>query len=112
MGDAHDEYENPLATRYAGEAMRTLFSARAPHRDVAPAVDLARGGRAATLGLAITEEQIAALECAGLETIDFEAAARYEKRFRHDVMAHVHAYGDVAPAARADHPPRRDVAAT
>src|SRR6188508_3198606 len=51
-------------------------------------------------GLAITDAQIAALK-SGLETIDFEAAARYEKRFRHDVMAHVHAYGDVAPAARA-----------
>ena len=51
------------------------------------------------LGLAITEEQIAALRRA-VDAIDFDAAARYERRFRHDVMAHVHAYGDAAPAAR------------
>jgi adenylosuccinate lyase len=37
---------------------------------------------------------------ANLDTIDFTAVASYEKRFRHDVMAHVHAFGDVAPAAR------------
>ena len=35
-----------------------------------------------------------------LDDIDFDAVARYEKRFRHDVMAHVHAFGDVAPAAK------------
>jgi adenylosuccinate lyase len=51
------------------------------------------------LGLPVTDAQLAAMR-AGLETIDFEAAARYEKRFRHDVMAHVHAFGDAAPAAR------------
>ncbi len=37
---------------------------------------------------------------AHLDDIDFAAVAEYEKRFRHDVMAHVHAFGDVAPAAR------------
>ena len=35
-----------------------------------------------------------------LNDIDFDAVAAYERRFRHDVMAHVHAFGDVAPAAR------------
>ena len=98
MSDAHDEYENALATRYAGEPMRRLFSAR--HRILTWRrlwISLAESERA--LGLAVTEEQIAAMR-AGLERIDFEAAARYEKRFRHDVMAHVHAFGDAAPAAR------------
>ena len=50
-------------------------------------------------GLKITEEQIAALR-AQVETIDFAAANAYERRFRHDVMAHIHALGDAAPVAR------------
>ena len=44
---------------------------------------------------------------AHLDDADLAAAAEYERRFRHDVMAHVHAFGDQAPAARAVHPPRR-----
>ena len=51
------------------------------------------------LGLAITDEQIAALR-SQVDTIDFAAADAYEKRFRHDVMAHIHALGDAAPIAR------------
>ena len=98
MSDLHDEYENPLATRYAGEAMRRLFS---PRRRILTWrrlwIWLAEAER--ELGLAITEGQLAELR-AGLERVDFDAAARYEKRFRHDVMAHVHAFGDEAPAAR------------
>jgi adenylosuccinate lyase len=38
---------------------------------------------------------------ANLDNIDFDIVSKYEKRFRHDVMAHVHAFGDVAPAAKA-----------
>ena len=98
MTSEHDEYENALATRYAGADMRRLFSAR--HRILTWRrlwIWLAEAEHA--LGLAVTPAQIAELR-AGLETIDFDAAARYEKRFRHDVMAHVHAYGDVAPSAR------------
>ncbi len=98
MMSEHDEYENALATRYAGADMRRLFSPR--HRILTWRrlwIWLAQAEHA--LGLAVTPAQIAELE-AGLETIDFDAAARYEKRFRHDVMAHIHAYGDVAPSAR------------
>ncbi|PTT20042.1 adenylosuccinate lyase, partial [Chryseobacterium sp. HMWF028] len=51
------------------------------------------------LGLDITDEQIAELK-ANAENIDYVKAAEYEKKFRHDVMAHVHAYGDVAPSAK------------
>ncbi len=51
------------------------------------------------LGLPITGEQLDELR-AHLDDIDFEAAARYESRLRHDVMAHIHALGDVAPKAR------------
>jgi len=97
-GDEHDEYENPLSTRYAGPAMRALFS---PRRRILTWrrlwIHLAEAEQA--LGLPITDAQLADLR-AGLEHVDFEAAARYEARFRHDVMAHVHCFGDAAPSAR------------
>jgi adenylosuccinate lyase len=51
------------------------------------------------LGLPITDEQIEQMK-SRRDQIDWEAAAGYERRFRHDVMAHVHAFGDVAPLAR------------
>lgn len=51
------------------------------------------------LGLNISDEQINQLK-ANVDNIDFEAAAGYERDLRHDVMAHVHAYGDVCPEAR------------
>ena len=51
------------------------------------------------LGLDITDGQIAELK-ANAENIDYDKAAEYEKKFRHDVMAHVHTYGDVAPSAK------------
>jgi adenylosuccinate lyase len=51
------------------------------------------------LGVDIPQAAIDGMQ-ANVDTIDFAAVARYEKQFRHDVMAHVHAFGDVAPAAR------------
>ncbi len=51
------------------------------------------------LGLDISDEQIAELE-AHSGDIDYDAAGEYERKFRHDVMAHIHAYGDAAPGAR------------
>ena len=51
------------------------------------------------LGVKIPEEAIRQMS-ANLDKIDFDAVAKYEKRFRHDVMAHVHAFGDVAPKAK------------
>ncbi|NCG34369.1 MAG: adenylosuccinate lyase, partial [Proteobacteria bacterium] len=53
----------------------------------------------AELGLDISESALAQMR-ATLDTIDLDRAAEYEKRFRHDVMAHVHLYGDDAPDAR------------
>jgi len=58
---------------------------------------LAEGER--ELGVAIPDEAVRQMR-ANLDKIDFDAVATYEKRFRHDVMAHVHAFGDVAPAAK------------
>src|ERR1700754_2985179 len=54
----------------------------------------------AELGLPITEAQINELR-AHVDTIDFAVAESYERKLRHDVMAHVHAYGDQCPKARA-----------
>jgi adenylosuccinate lyase len=51
------------------------------------------------LGVPIPSEAIAQMR-EHVDDIDFDVVAAYERRFRHDVMAHVHAFGDVAPAAR------------
>ena len=51
------------------------------------------------LGLQITDEQIAEMR-AHVDDIDFSAAETYEKQFRHDVMAHIHTFGDAAPSAK------------
>ena len=94
----YDKYETPLVTRYASREMSELFSARMrilTWRRLWLA--LAEAQRRA--GLKISARQISQLR-ATLEDIDFAAAARYEKRTRHDVMAHLHAWGDKAPAAR------------
>lgn len=50
------------------------------------------------LGLDISDEQLQEIR-ENIDTIDFEVAAKYEKKFRHDVMAHVHTLGEVAPKA-------------
>jgi adenylosuccinate lyase len=52
------------------------------------------------LGVPIPDEAIAQMR-AHLDDIDFDQVAAYERRFRHDVIAHVHAFGDVAPSAKA-----------
>ncbi len=96
--DPHAEYRSPLASRYAGREMRRLFSER--HRVETWRrlwVWLAEAQR--ELGLPVGAEQVEALRRA-IGQIDFERAAEYEARFRHDVMAHVHTFGDAAPAAR------------
>ena len=54
------------------------------------------------LGLPITDAQIRRLRD-HVEDIDFQVAEAYERRLRHDVMAHVHAYGDVCPFGTAHH---------
>jgi len=96
--DAHDRYETPLVVRNASEPMIRLFSPR--HRIITwRRLWLALAEAQQQLGLEITDAQIAALK-KHLEDIDFEKAAEYERRFRHDVMAHIHAYAEVAPEAR------------
>jgi len=91
-------YDNPLVGRYASQEMSELFG---PRRRIETWrrlwVILAESE--AALGLPITEQQIAEMK-AQIANIDWEKAAEYERRFRHDVMAHVHAFGDVCPSAR------------
>jgi len=94
----YDYYENPLVGRYAGRRMARLWSPQVKFSTWRRLwVVLAEAQRA--LGLAISEEQVSALR-AQVDAIDFEAANAYERRFRHDVMAHIHALGDAAPVAR------------
>src|SRR3990172_9180115 len=92
------QYENPLIARYASPEMSEIFS---PQRKFSTwrRLWVALVESEADLGLPITRKQIDHL-AAHLDDIDFEAAARYERELRHDVMAHVHAYGDVCPDAR------------
>ena len=93
-----NQYENPLISRYASVAMSGLWS---PQRKFSTwrRLWVALAEAEAELGLPITPQQIAQLK-EHVDDIDFEAAARHERRLRHDVMAHVHAYGDVCPDAR------------
>jgi adenylosuccinate lyase len=94
----HLTYDNPLVSRYASRAMAELWSEQRKFSTWRRLwVALAEAQR--RLGLPIGEAQIAELR-ACIETIDFEAARAHERRLRHDVMAHVHALGDVAPTAR------------
>ncbi|MBR3587730.1 MAG: adenylosuccinate lyase [Oscillospiraceae bacterium] len=90
-------YESPLSSRYASSYMLKLFSAQKRIETWRRLwVALARAEH--ELGLAVTEQQVAELE-AHVTDIDFEAAAKREKEVRHDVMAHVYAYGLAAPGA-------------
>jgi adenylosuccinate lyase len=91
-------YSSPLAERYASEAMLELWSPNTRH-GLWRRLWLALAEAERELGVSIPDEAIRQMR-ANLDRIDFDAAASYEKRFRHDVMAHVHAFGDVAPAAK------------
>ncbi len=92
-----DRYESPLSSRYASEFMLRLFSAETriqTWRQLWAALAEAEHN----LGLPVSEEQVSELK-AHISDIDFECAAQREKEVRHDVMAHVYAYGKAAPSA-------------
>lgn len=93
------QYDNPLITRYASPEMIALWG---PQRKFSTwrRLWVALAEAEAELGLPITPAQIEQLK-KHVDDIDFENADRHEQRLRHDVMAHVHAYGDVCPDARA-----------
>ena len=92
-----DRYESPLSTRYASEYMLNLFSQDTRYRTWRKLwISLARAEM--KLGLPITENQVKEME-EHIEEIDYECVRQREKEVRHDVMAHVYAYGKVAPSA-------------
>ncbi|MBR2731682.1 MAG: adenylosuccinate lyase [Clostridia bacterium] len=92
-----DRYESPLASRYASDYMLGLFSATTRIQTWRRLwVALARAEH--KLGLPVTQAQVDELE-AHVADIDFECAKQREKEVRHDVMAHIYAYGKVAPHA-------------
>lgn len=92
-----NRYESPLAGRYASEYMLQLFSLDRRYSTWRRLwVSLAKAEH--KLGLPITEAQIAEME-AHIDDIDYSCVAAREKEVRHDVMAHVYAYGQAAPSA-------------
>ncbi len=94
----HDRYSSPLADRYASSAMLELWSPRTRY-GLWRRLWLALAESEQELGVAIPQEAIAQMRDR-LDDIDFYAVAAYERRFRHDVVAHIHAFGDAAPAAK------------
>lgn len=94
----HDRYENPLITRYAGKEMAYIFSDEKKFRTWrALWIALAEAER--DLGLPITKEQVDELK-GHADDINYDVAHEREKEVRHDVMAHVFAYGEQCPSAK------------
>ena len=92
-----DVYESPLASRYASKYMLHLFSPDMRFQTWRRLwVELARAEH--ELGLPITQAQVDEL-AAHITDIDYDAAAQREREVRHDVMAHVYAYGKATPSA-------------
>ncbi len=91
-------YENPLIARYASCDMSALWG---PQRKFSTwrRLWLALAEAEAEMGLPVTPGQIEQLRN-HLDDIDFDKAEEYERKLRHDVMAHVHTFGDAAPEAR------------
>ena len=93
----NDVYRSPLASRYASPYMLHLFSPDSRFQTWRRLwTALARAQH--ELGLPVTAEQVAELE-AHITDIDYDTAAAREREVRHDVMAHVYAYGKAAPTA-------------
>ncbi len=91
-------WSSPLAERYASAAMLQLWAPPSRY-GLWRRLWLALAEAEQALGADVPAEALAQMR-AHLDDIDFPAVAAYEQRFRHDVMAHVHAFGDAAPAAK------------
>ncbi|MBI1337726.1 MAG: adenylosuccinate lyase [Phycisphaera sp.] len=93
-----NRYVSPLASRNASDAMQAVWS---PQRKFSTwrRLWLALAEAEKELGIHITQEQVDQI-AQHLDDIDFSRAAEHEARLRHDVMAHVHTLGDVAPLAK------------
>lgn len=91
-------YRHPLSERYASEEMQRIFASSRRY-GIWRRLWLALASSQLDLGLSISPEGLEEME-KQLDNIDLSKAAEYEQRFRHDVMAHVHLFGDDAPKAR------------
>ena len=87
----NDRYESPLSTRYASQYMLSLFSADSRYQTWRK-LWTALAKEEMNLGLPITREQVDEL-AAHITDIDYECVRKREQEVRHDVMAHVYAYG-------------------
>jgi adenylosuccinate lyase len=94
-----DRYQSPLATRYASSEMQSLWGPLT-RAGLWRRLWLALAKHERELGVEIPAEALEQME-AQLDTVDLDAVKDYERRFRHDVMAHIHHFGDQAPAAKA-----------
>ena len=93
-----DQYESPLSARYASREMKHIFSDDVKFSTWRKLwIALAEAEK--ELGIDIKQEQIDEMK-AHIYDIDYEKAAEYESQLRHDVMAHVHTYGDCCPSAK------------
>ena len=93
----NNTYNSPFNARYASKEMQYIYSPDFKFKTWRKLwIALAESEK--ELGLNITQEQIDELK-AHADDINYEAASEYEKKFRHDVMAHVHAYRDQCPKA-------------
>ena len=92
-----DAYQNPLISRYASAEMSRIWS---PNRKFGTwrRLWLALAQAEKQLGLPIEQSQLDEMS-SELDNIDFDVARKYEKKLRHDVMAHVHTFGDQCPGA-------------
>ncbi len=98
MTDRGERFDHPLIERYASQAMAGLFSPRTRHgtwRDLWIALAQAQH----ELGMPVSAAQVAELR-AHRDQFDWQRVAELERALRHDVMAHVHHYGELAPSAR------------
>lgn len=101
----HAVWDNPFQSRYSSPEMLALWS---PQRRIGlwrrlwvalAEAEMELGIQADDGSPRITPSQVMEMK-AHLDDIDFAAAAKYEKQFRHDVMAHVHTFGECCPTAR------------
>ncbi|MBN1308849.1 MAG: adenylosuccinate lyase [Chitinispirillaceae bacterium] len=92
------EYRNPLLERYASHRMSSIFSAQNKF-STWRRLWIALAESEQILGLSIMDEQIEEMRL-HVDDVDFDRAAAYESTFRHDVMAHIHTFGECCPTAK------------
>ena len=94
----HNTYNSPFNARYASKEMQYIYSPDFKFKTWRK-LWIALAEAEHELGLNVTQEQIDELK-AHADDINYAVAEEYEKKFRHDVMSHVHAYGEQCPKAK------------